>query len=179
MIEDLSPSVKYIGVVNFCKPIGRPKSGAREEDMNCFHANLPNESKPNLYENQVICQNISWLILRYFNRIWLFCILILQRLWKCGTREHWVWTLDKLNCKTHPSSIRCIGWEALSSLVRSFVLLSSSSSSSFLSYDDYCNIIWWSSCHPHHHKTEKTQNMQNFEKRRDSNMIFCSVILTI
>ena len=59
VIEHLSPSVKYIGVVNFCKPIGEPKSGAREEDMNCFDANLSNESKPNLYENQVICQNIS------------------------------------------------------------------------------------------------------------------------
>ena len=45
VIEHLSPSVKYIGVVNFCKPIGRPKSGAREEDRNCFHANLPSKKK--------------------------------------------------------------------------------------------------------------------------------------
>ena len=29
VIEDLSPSVKYIGVVKFCKPIGGQKSGPR------------------------------------------------------------------------------------------------------------------------------------------------------
>ena len=31
VIEDLSPSVKYIGVVKFCKPIGGRKSGPAEE----------------------------------------------------------------------------------------------------------------------------------------------------
>ena len=31
VIEDLSPSVKYIGVVKFCKPIGRRKVGQQRK----------------------------------------------------------------------------------------------------------------------------------------------------